>query len=83
MCGEYYIGKTRDKLRTRRTIHAQQIRDPSVRMIPISEHVDNCCKTIPKFNMLPFFKPKTTNTWSNRIKKELCFIKAFKPIKCW
>ena len=29
--GEYYIGQTGDKLRTRRNTHAQQIRDPSVR----------------------------------------------------
>ena len=27
-CKELYIGQTGDKLRTRRTIHAQQIRDP-------------------------------------------------------
>jgi hypothetical protein len=37
-CGEYYIGQTGDKLRNRRTIHAQQIRDPSTRKIPLSKH---------------------------------------------
>ena len=77
-CGEYYIGQTGDKLRTRRTIHAQQIRDPSTRMIPLSEHIDNCCQTTPKFNMFPFFKLKSNNI-SNRIQKEMYFIRAFKP----
>ena len=28
-CNEYYIGQTGDKLRSRRTVHEQQIRDPS------------------------------------------------------
>ena len=32
---EYYIGQTVGKLRTRPTIHVQQIRDPSTRMIGI------------------------------------------------
>ena len=34
-CGEYCIGQTGGKLRTRRTVYAQQIRDPSTRMIPL------------------------------------------------
>ena len=36
VCKELYIGKTGDKLRTRRNIHAQQIKDPSTRHIPLS-----------------------------------------------
>ena len=28
-CNEYYIGQTGGKLQDRRTVHAQQIRDPS------------------------------------------------------
>ena len=38
-CGEYCIGQTGGKLRTRRTVHAQQIRDPSTRMIPLRAHL--------------------------------------------
>ena len=58
-CNELYIGQTGDKLCTRRTIHAQQIRDPSTRQIPLSEHIDNCSRSIPKFQMFPFFKMHT------------------------
>ena len=42
-CKEYYIGQTGDKLRSRRTVHAQQIRDPSTRQLPLSEQIDICC----------------------------------------
>ena len=77
-CKEYYIGQTGDKLRTRRTIHAQQIRDPSTRQIPLSGHLDTCGKTDLKFLMFPFFKLKSENT-SARLEKEKYFIKAFKP----
>ena len=41
-CGEYYIGQTGGKLRTRRTIHAQHIKDPTTRQIPLSQHIDIC-----------------------------------------
>ena len=41
-CNEYYIGQTGNKLHTRRTIHSQQIPDPSTRQIPLSEHLDKC-----------------------------------------
>lgn len=77
-CKEFYIGQTGDKLRTRRTIHAQQIRDPSTRQIPLSEHLDKCSKLNPKFMMFPFFKLQTENTTA-RITKETYFIKCFKP----
>ncbi|MCG8094140.1 MAG: hypothetical protein JAZ17_11035 [Candidatus Thiodiazotropha endolucinida] len=77
-CGEFYIGQTGGKLRTRRTIHAQQIRDPSTRMIPLSAHLDECCHTEPKFQMFPFFKMSNDST-SARLNKENYFIKCFKP----
>ena len=32
-CNEYYIGQTGDKLRSRRTVHVQQIRDHSTRQV--------------------------------------------------
>ena len=77
-CKELYIGQTGDKLRTRRTIHAQQIRDPSTRQIPLSEHIDNCSRSIPKFQMFPFFKMHTESI-SARLAKEKHFIRCFKP----
>lgn len=78
-CNEYYIGQTGGKLRDRRTVHAQQIRDPSTRQIPLSAHLDTCSKATPKFTMFPFFKLKTETT-SARLAKENYFIKCFKPL---
>ena len=33
-CDEIYIGQTGDKLRNRRTVHEQQMSDPSARKMP-------------------------------------------------
>ena len=77
-CKEYYIGQTGDKLRSRRTVHAQQIRDPSTRQLPLSEHIDICCRTDPKFTMFPFFKMHSESI-SARLAKEKHFIKCFNP----
>ena len=52
----------------RRTVHAQQVRDPSTRKLPLSEHLDICCETEPKLKQL-----------SARLVKEQFFIKIFKP----
>ncbi|MCG7874810.1 MAG: GIY-YIG nuclease family protein [Candidatus Thiodiazotropha endolucinida] len=77
-CNEFYIGQTGDKLRNRKTVHEQQIRDPSTRQMPLSSHVDNCCKTEPKFSMFPFYKFHK-NDVSARLTKERYFIDVFKP----
>ena len=78
-CGEYYIGQTGGKLRTGRTVHAQQISDPSTRMIQLSAHLATCCQTGPKFQMFPFFKLNSEST-SFRLTKENYFIKSFNPM---
>ena len=75
---EYNIGQTGDKLRTRRTIHAQQIRDPSMRQIPLSEHLDKCSTNNTKFRIFPFFKMRTESI-SARLAKEKHFIDCLKP----
>ena len=77
-CGKYYIGQTGDKLRNRRTVHEQQMRDPSTRQMPLSAHLDNCCSSEPKFKIFPFFKLYSNNV-SARLSKEKFFIKLFKP----
>ena len=66
------------KLRDRRTVHAQQIRDASTRKLPVSAHLDNCSQTDPKFIMFPFFKLKTENSLA-RLGKEHYFIRCIKP----
>ena len=53
-CGEEYIGETGNFLRKRVTVHNQQIRDPSTRMLKVSEHIDNCAKHLnPKIFHFP------------------------------
>ena len=70
-CGEYYIGQTGGKLRTRRTVHAQQIRDPSTRMIPLSVHLATCCQTSNRTEIsnVSFFRLNSEST-SARLTKE-------------
>ena len=49
-CGEEYIGESGNSLHERVTVQNQQIRDPQTRMLKVSEHKDNCAKTIyPKY----------------------------------
>ena len=77
-CKEYNICQTGDKLRNRKTVHEQQIRDPSTRQIPVSKHIDNCCKSQPKFSIFPFYKFQTDDV-SARLAKERYFIDEFSP----
>ena len=76
-CGEY-TGQTGDKLRTRRTIHAQQVRDPTTRKIPLSQHLDLCSKDELRFKIFPFCKVNSENI-SVMLAKEKYFISCFKP----
>ena len=46
-----------------------QIRDSSTRQIPLSEHIDDCSRSIPKFEMFPSFKMHTESI-SARLAKE-------------
>ena len=66
--------QTGGKSRDRRTVHAQRIRDPSTRTIPVSAHLDNYSRTDPRFIVFPFFKLKTNNS-SARLAKEYYFIR--------
>ena len=51
-CKEFYIGQTGDKLRNRKTVHEQQIRDPSTRQICLSA---NILITVVKHNQNSLF----------------------------
>ena len=50
-CGKNYIGQTGNKLCERARIHKQQIRDPSTRNCPCSEHIEMAI-----FLFFPFYK---------------------------
>jgi len=77
-CKQYYIGQTGDKLRNRRSVHEQQMRDPSTRQMPLSKHLDECSHNEPKFKIFPFYKLFSNNI-SARLAKEQHFIHVFKP----
>ena len=77
-CGENYIGQTGTKLRTRFTVHRQQIRDPSVRKISLSEHLEECANT-NNYSIFPFYQCHDECTEAERINKETFFIRKYKP----
>ena len=62
----------------RKTVHEQQIRDPSTRQMPVSTHIDNCCKTQPKFSIFPLYKFQTDDV-SARLAKERYFVDVCSP----
>lgn len=79
-CGEDYIGQTGTELRKRVTVHKQQIRDPSVRMIPLSGHIANCAANkIIGFSIYPFYKFRSDTTENERVTKEKEFIRKYNP----
>ena len=53
-------------------------RDPSTRQMPVSKHIDNCCKTQLKFSIFPCYKFQTDDV-SARLAKERYFIDVFSP----
>ena len=56
-CGEDYFGETGNELRKRMTVHRQQIRDPTINMIPLSAHLRTCAKDKENyFTLFPFYK---------------------------
>ena len=73
-CGENYIGQTGTSLRTRFTVHRQQIRDPSTRQISLSEHLDTCANR--NYSIFPFYQFPEGTTEPERINKETFFIKS-------
>ena len=74
-CGEDYIGQTGNELRKRMTVHRQQIRNPELRMIPLSEHLSKCAKSSSKkFSVFPEEAKE-----QQRIIKEAEFISKCKP----
>ncbi|VDI57978.1 Hypothetical predicted protein, partial [Mytilus galloprovincialis] len=74
-CNKNYIGQT-NRLIDRVRVHKQQIKDPSIRNSPCSEHFDRCGKG--KFKIYPFFKMWTEDKIP-REAKEQYFIELYKP----
>ena len=81
-CGKDYIGETGNELRKRMTVHRQQIRDPTINMIPLSAHLRICAKDKENnFTLFPFYKfaDNTTETQLNKNVKESEFITKCRP----
>lgn len=80
-CNQEYIGQTSLTIRKRMTIHRQQIRDPTTRMIPLSGHIDTCAANlIPNFLVFPLYQFSTETTQQQRENKEQLFIQKYRPI---
>jgi len=79
-CGEHYIGQTGDQLNSRMRVHKQQIRDPSTRQLPVSEHIDMCNKNSKniQFTVVPILKINSDDK-TKRIAAENWLIKLFNP----
>lgn len=80
-CGEEYIGQTSTSLRTRVTIHNQQLRDRSTRQLGMTDHLE-CCAVQrgfdPPYRIFPFYKVVGDNRGLLE-SKEAFFIAKFKP----
>ena len=73
-CQEEYIGETVDLLRHRLTVHRQQIRDASRRILYVSGHIANCAKNQSiKFQILPLYKMQNDNMTSKKNERKLFY----------
>ena len=73
------MGETGNFLRKGETAYNQQIRDPRIRMLKVSEHTDNCANTLnPKYFIFPFNKMYTDSPTLRRAKEKF-FINKLRP----
>ena len=64
----------------RMTVDRQQIRNPELRRISLSEHLSKCAKSSSKkFSVFPFYKFPEEAKEQQRIIKEAEFISKYKP----
>ena len=75
-CNAQYIGETGNELKTRMTVHRQQIRDANLRVLKVSKHMFDCGKG---FTVFPFYKLHPNVSTVDRRNKEQYFIGLFKP----
>ena len=73
-CHEEYIGEIGDTLRHRVTVHKQQLRDASTRMLYVSGHIDYLArKEFTKFKIWPLYKMQTDNAAARIMKRKLFY----------
>ena len=77
-CGNEYIGETGDLLK-RVTVHNQQIRDITTRMLQVSTRIVNCAQAkTPKYHIFLFIKMQTDSFVSQKQREAFC-IRALRP----
>jgi hypothetical protein len=74
-CGEFYVGETKTKLRTRMTVHRQQTRHQDLTIIRANEHFHDCSGG--HFKIFPLYKVNTEGDCLRR--KETLLINILKP----
>jgi len=78
-CNLMYIGQTSD-LRSRLTVHRQQINNENHCFLPVSRHIRQCASHLyPPFTVFPFYKVQDGNQALMDV-KEILFIKKYKPM---
>ena len=78
-CQLFYIGETSTEIRSRVTVHRQQIETISHVSLHVSKHIAQCARSLyPKFKILPIYKMKTDSK-HDRLKMEEHFISKLRP----
>ena len=76
-CGEDYIGQTINELRKRMPVYKQPIKNPHLRMIPLSNHLHNCPKNKTEpFLVFPCINSKKMQMKSKELEKKLILLKS-------
>ena len=75
-CGDFYIGKTTNMLRTRMTVHRQQTRKDELRVLKVNKHFHACSNG--EFNIFPIYNV-CNSSQAVLDKKERLFICILKP----
>jgi hypothetical protein len=75
-CSAYYIGQTGDPLRTRMTVHRQQIAHENYSILEVSRHIRLCGG---EFTIAPFYLLSPESSRLQRESKESMFISKFHP----
>ena len=79
-CGHNYIGETGDVLRNRVTVHKQQIRDPHIRMLGVSKHIDECAAGLtPQFTIFQVLHDSQPLRGHDKEQREVFYFE-YKPV---
>ncbi|XP_071172172.1 uncharacterized protein [Mytilus edulis] len=75
-CEEFYVGETKNELRTRMTLHRQQTNHEDLTLIRANDHFHRCSNG--RFKIFPLYMVNRQNDFLRRKKEEL-FINILNP----